>query len=370
MSRARELHRTLAYGPVTIALGSSDAAAAEWLMEVLQPSFAPTVQEADWHVWVSNAQDAYAALRARRPLDAAPRACFALDQEVLSLPAWSTDDGVTVADSERSCFLRITPFQVDVFGDPRTRRWRFTSMWVCQEIAATRLRRTQLDIHAASVEAAGRAILIVGPKGAGKTTLSLHLLRSGRCRMMANDRAFVGRDAVSVVVRGMPTAVKVHQPTLTEFPELRRGLPPVDRPYLHTLDDLTNAIIGDVMPESTEFALSPTQLAHQFRVESLGSAPLGAIVFPHIRTDVTGWAAERLDLKEVSAQVLANLYGGPSARRGSTIFEDVDGGRSFPSRRLADELADAAPGYRLTLGQRACAEPGFSERFLALLQSS
>jgi len=370
LAHARELHRTLAYGPATIALSSRDTAAADWLLEVLQPWFAPTPSAADWHVRLSSSRDAYADLSARRPLDAAPRACFALDQEVVSFPAWPTSDGLTVSDAERSCFLRITPFEVDLTGDPRTRRWRFTSMWVCQEIAATRLRRTQLDVHAAAVEAAGRAILIVGPKGAGKTTLSLHLLRSGRCRMMANDRTFVGRAGTSVVVRGMPTAVKVRPPTLAGFPELRRGLPPVERPYLHTLDELASMVTGDGVPESTEFALSPAQVAHQLRVEPLGTAPLGAIVFPHIRTDVAGWDAERLAPKEVSARILANLYGGSSARFGSTIFEDLDGGRSLPSRRLSDELAEAAPGYRLAMGQHAYAEPSFSERLLETLLPS
>lgn len=364
------MQETLAYGPIAIALTSSDAAALAWLMEVLQPCFAPTVQDADWHLRVSNSRDAYADFCARRPLDAVPRACFALDQEVLSLPAWSTGDDVSVEDAERSCFLRITPFRVDLVGDPSTRRWRFTSMWVCHEIAATRLRRTQLDLHAAAVEAAGQAVLIVGPKGAGKTTLSFHLLRSGRCRMMANDRAFVGPDATSFQVRGIPTTVKVRPPTLAEFPELRRGFPAVDRPYLHTLDELANVVTGDAVPETTEFALSPAQLARQLRVEPVGSAPLGAIVFPHIRTDVVGWAADRLDPKEVASQLRANLYGGPVARRGETIFEHLDGGRSVPSRGLADELAQAIPGYRLTLSPRVYAEPRFGDRLLERLLPS
>jgi hypothetical protein len=354
---------TLAYGAASMELRSGDAAAVEWLVEALEPCFVPTTQEAGWHVRLSNSDEAHAEIEARQRPDATPRACFALDQEVLSFPSWATVDGVVVADAERSCFLRLTPSRVDLFGDPRTRRWRFTSMWVCHEIAATRLRRTQLDVHAASVEADGRGVLIVGPKRAGKTTLSLHLLRSGHWHMMANDRAFVGRDATTVVVRGMPTAVKVRPPTLAEFPELRRGLPPVDRPYLHTLDELAKADVSAAVPETTEFALSPAQLAHQLGVERRGSAPLGAIVFPEVRADTAGWAADRLDPEEIGRLLLGNLYGGPPDRRGSTVFEDLDGGRSFPSRALADELAQAVPGYRVILGQHAYADPRFGEQF-------
>jgi hypothetical protein len=370
-SRGPKPRGTLAYGSVTIALSSGEAAAAAWLVEVLRPCFAPgegaASPLADWHVRVSSSGDAYADWRARSRPEAAPRACFALDQEVLALPAWPTDEGVVVADVERSCFLRVGPGRVDLIGDPGTRRWRFTAMWVCHEIAATRLRRTQLDVHAASVEAAGRAILIVGPKGAGKTTLALHLLRSGPWRMMANDRAFVGRDGGTIVVRGMPTAVKVRPPTLAEFPELRRGLPPVERPYLHTLDELAAAKAGAASPEVVEFALSPAQLAHQLGVERCGAAPLGAIVFPDVRADMAGWRAERLTSDEVGRRLFANLYGGAFAGRGATVFEAVDGGRSAPSPALADALARAVPGYRLGLGRGVYAEPGFAGRLREVL---
>jgi len=371
MSRSPEPRGTLAYGPVTIALSSTEATGAAWLVEVLRPCFAPgegaASPRADWHVRVSSSGDAYADWRARSRPEAAPRACFALDQEVLALPAWPTDEGVVVADAERSCFLRVGPGRVDLVGDPGTRRWRFTAMWVCQEIAATRLRRTQLDVHAASVETTSRGVLIVGPKGAGKTTLSLHLLRSGPWRMMANDRAFVGHDAGAFMVRGMPTAVKVRPPTLAEFPELRRGLPPVERPYLHTLDELATAEAGAASPEGAEFALSPAQLARQLGVERCGAAPLSAIVFPDVRAAMAGWRAERLAPDEVGRRLLANLYGGASAGRAATVFEDVDGGRSAPSRDLAGALARAVPGYRLLLGRGVYAKPGFAERLREVL---
>jgi hypothetical protein len=261
----------------------------------------------------------------------------------------------------------VAPARIDVLGDPRTRRWRFTALWVCQEIAATRLRRTHLDLHAASLEAGGRAVLLVGPKGAGKTTLSLHFLRSGGWRMMANDRAFVGREAAAIVGRGMPTAVKVRPPTLAEFPELRRGLPAVDRPYLHALGELVSARPGDAAPEAVELALSPAQVARQLGVERHGAAPLGAIVFPEVETGGTGWAADRLLPEETGHRLLGNLYGGSPDRRGATVFEDLDGGRAFPRQALADEIARAAPGFRLAMGPRAYAQPGFSERLRDVL---
>src|SRR5262249_1099651 len=115
---------THACGPLVAALVSDDAATADWLVEFLAPSFPPTGRSPEWRVQPSTARGAYTELGKAQPLDAAPRACFALDQRVARLPAWSTREGVTLADAERSCFMSIGHFKIEVVGDPRTRRWR------------------------------------------------------------------------------------------------------------------------------------------------------------------------------------------------------------------------------------------------------
>lgn len=366
----RDARRTLTFGPIAVALDSNDSAAADWLEEFLAPWFTPTPETGEWRVRLLSSRDAYAELSDRRPVDAALRPCFALYQRTLALPAWSAGGRVTVADAERSCFLIASPFEFDVIADPETRRWRFTSMWVCREIASTRLRRTQLEIHAAAVEAAGRAILISGPKGAGKTTLCIHLLRSGHRRLIANDRVFAGGAATSFAVRGVPTAVRIRPATAAQFPELGRGLPRVARPFLHTREELAQAIGGDDRSESAELGLSLAQLARQLHVELAASAPLGAIVFPEIRTDVEGARVERLAPQDVSARIWANLFGEQPGQRPPTLFEDLDGGPSVPSRGLADALSEVAPGYRVVLGRNAYAEPESAARLLEILIAS
>jgi hypothetical protein len=358
---------SLVFGSIAIALDSDDRAAAEWLVEFLDPWFRRGVEDGEVHVTVSSSADAYAELADRRPPDAAPRACFALDQQVVSLPAWPVRDGVALADLKRSCFLVLTPSRIGIFGDPTTRRWRFTLQLVFHEIAATRARRTGLDLHAAAVEAGGRAIVMLGPKRAGKTTLSFHLLRSGSCRWIANDRAFAVNDGTPLTIRGMPTAVRIQPSMLRDFPELRRGLRDVERPYLHAVDEISGAIGAEQLDGSAEFALSPAQVAQQLNVEPLASAPLGAIVFPEIRPDTAGSAVERLEPTEVSAGICANLYGKPSGRQEPTLFEELDGGRGIPPRHLADALSEAAPGYRVILGRDAYAAPDFAARLLETL---
>jgi hypothetical protein len=367
---ARAACQTLAFGPIAITLTSNDSAATEWLVEFLEPWFSPTQQPAEWRVRLLSSRNAYAELNDRRPLDAVQRPCFALDQETVSLPAWPAGDRVTVADAQRSYFLIARPFEFDVVADPGTHRWRFSLMRVLREIAATRLRRTQLEIHAAALEAAGRAILISGPKGAGKTTLSIHLLRSGQCRLVANDRVFAGGAAESFAVRGVPTAVRIRSDAAALFPELRRGLPRVADLHMLNRDERTRAIEDAALPQVADFGLSLTQLAHQLRVEPRASAPLGAIVFPEIRTGVEGWTVERLAPNDVSARIWANLFGEQPGQRGPTLFEDLDGGPSVPSRALADALSRVATGYRVTLGRHAYAEAASSARLLETLLAS
>ena len=362
---SRQTQRTLAYGPTAITLRSDDRAALDWLAEFLGPWFTPSTRSADWQVTLSSAAQRYDAIAARRPADAAPRACFALDQQLVALPAWPESGAIAIADPERSCFLVVEPFRVGLFGDVATRRWRFTLQWVCHEIAATRLRRTALDLHAAAVESDGAAILIVGPKGAGKTTLAFQLLRSGRCRWITNDRAFAGRSASGCDVRGMPTPVKILAPTLRRFPELRRGLRPLERPYLHQLGEILGADRDETdRPAEVEFALSPAQVAHQLHVQAIDAAPLGAIVFPEIRADVAGYALERLDPPVVGAKLWRNLYGTASARSEPTLFEEIEGGLRAPQRELADGLAGSVPGYRIVLGRAADDAPDLIARVL------
>jgi len=361
-----EARRKLGFGPIVIELRSDDAAAAEWLAEFLGPWFGPAAGDADWHATLSTARAAFRALVERRPRDAALRPCFALDQQVISLPAWPERGGVAVADLERSCCLVVEPGRVALHGDPDTRRWRFTLQWVFHELSATRLRRTALDLHAAAVATGGRAIAIVGPKGAGKTTLSFHLLRSGRCRWIANDRAFAEPSARGIELRGMPTPVKILAPTLERFPELGRGLRPFDRPYLDALAEVLAEDSTSVIAPPRELALSPAQVAHQLHVDRLAAAPLAAIVFPEIRSDVDAFAIEPLDPKQVASRLWANLYGKPSGRSEPTVFEDLAGGLHPPRRRLADEAARSAPGYRVVLGRNARSE--LATRLLDLVE--
>jgi hypothetical protein len=349
-------------GPVVVGLDGDDQAAVQWLIEVVHPWFPLTDEAPDVRVTVSTAPGAYAAIP--RPAGAKLRPCFALDRKLVAFPSWPVADGIALDDAERGCVLVVSPAQIALVGDPSTRRWRFTLQLVLIEIAATLARRTALDLHAAAVARGGRAIAIAGPKRAGKTTLSLHLLRSGLCRWIANDRAFAARENGALVVRGVPAAVKIQPETVVAFPELRHGLASRERPYLQSVAEVCEARGGDARDAAEELALSPAQLACQLGLEPLAAAPLGTVVFPEIVTDAVGFVLERLDPPAAAERLWQNLYGYTSGARKPTIFEQCHGGRSEPSRELARAVAESAAAFRVGLGRDAYQTPDFARRLL------
>jgi hypothetical protein len=74
-------------------------------------------------------------------------------------------------------------------------------------------------IHAASLRRDGRRILLVGPKGGGKTTLTLHLIRAGYA-IEGDENVFVTSDGV--VAR--PRALRVKESAASFMPHLAEAL--------------------------------------------------------------------------------------------------------------------------------------------------
>jgi hypothetical protein len=70
-----------------------------------------------------------------------------------------------------------------------------------------------LLLHAAAGAVAHRVVVLAGPTAAGKTTLLLHLLRSGVARYVANNRVRVSLGEDPPRARGMPTIVTIRPRT-------------------------------------------------------------------------------------------------------------------------------------------------------------
>ena len=71
--------------------------------------------------------------------------------------------------------------------------------------------------HSASVEDNDGAIIIVGPKRSGKTTLFMDLIRLIGCKPLAFDKCHLTKEKGNVTVWGMPTRLRVLAGTLSKY---------------------------------------------------------------------------------------------------------------------------------------------------------
>ena len=81
-------------------------------------------------------------------------------------------------------------------------------------------RRGWYSLHAAGFSENGRAILIPGTSGVGKSTLSVALLRAN-FDYLSDDMVFLGSRPDGVVARGLVEDVDVSDQTIRFFPELQ-----------------------------------------------------------------------------------------------------------------------------------------------------
>jgi len=362
---------TLACGAVSITLRTLDTASADWLREFLHPWFVPSAGSPGLEVMLDLAPTSEALAGSCDPKDSRPRGCFVFDQGVLSLPSWSTPQGICLHDAERRCWLTLSASRIRLRADRRTRRWRMTLLWTFCEFAANALRNTCLDLHAAAVASQAGAVAICGPKGSAKTTLILHLLRSGRCRLIANDRVFVDAGRKDFACRGLPTAVKIRPETLATCPALPRNLSAVQRPYLYSLKELRSVPPWDAQDAPADFfALSPAQFTGALGACAVPVASLCALLFPQLDSTCPGWALEKLAPDSVRSELWRNPYGQPFAERPSTIFEELGGRAPASSPDWAAAVAASIPGYRLRLGPDAYAQPDFAARLLQAVSAA
>jgi hypothetical protein len=357
---------SLEFADVVVEIVSSDPAALDWLAEFLDPWWQPSRQAADWQVRVAVSANRYRAAVRDRLHHAAERGCFLFDQQVFPLPAWDAEGRTTVEDAERSLYFTVTEGEVDVVADPSTNRWRFPLVWILTEVAAVRLRRRCLDLHAAAVVGSSGVIVIAGPKLSGKTTLALHLLAGG-ARWVGNDRVLLDGIGGEARLRGVPSAVKIRPDTAVRFPELGE-VAGVDRPYLLSEAELTAAELAAARSACTaadvDLALTPAQVATRFGVDRVAEAPLGAFVFPQVRADVRGWDVQPLSTDEVVAVLVGSLFGGRRQPNRATLFEALAGGAHTPTAEQIEAAARAAPGYRILLGPDAYDDDDLAEWIL------
>ena len=171
-------------------------------------------------------------------------------------------------------------------------------------------------VHSAGVSKAGRAVLIPGFSGAGKTTTCIALLRHGY-DFLSDDRIIVSTaNGVTPRVFSVPEPIDVTDQTIAFFPELNSASCFTDHYNLskksfHMADIYSSAILDETLP--------------------------GAILFPHI----TSQAASRLE--KISKDEAFRLF----LPHSLLVFDKQTARRNFDTLY---ELLVASQTYRLHLG--------------------
>ena len=348
----------LAGGP-SIGVEPSGSDAAAWLREFFGPALAPADGPPEWMLRINQSDAALGRTRGQIPADAELLPCFASDRHLLELRTHRTASATLVDDSRRRCAMRLSPPTLEIVVEEGTSRWRIVPAFVVNELTAARLRHSDLEMHAAGVEVDGAGVAIIGPKRAGKTTLSMGLLLSGLCRYVCNDQAFARVGPDGPVLWGVPTGVTMPLILTHLLPQLELDGQWVDRPYLYTLDELANGS-GSPRPEDVELWLGPHQLASRLGVERAGSAPLKALLFPRFAADAVSWSVGPISRADVPGLLMSNVYGDAVRPREATIFEALEGGVADPPVGVAHELAATVPAFSLEFGPRAWSSDGFA----------
>lgn len=227
-------------------------------------------------------------------------------------------------------------------------------------------------LHASAVALDGRVILVVGPKGAGKSTTAMVMAAGRRWELLANDRVFV-RPCPSggVDVLPWPSAAAVGIGLLDAlgwYDVARERLNAGE--FLHPTQDqrVTDALLaGDRTPQwdgkrELKAQVFPDQFPDWFGVKMATSGRAAVLLFPRIMPGA-------IPAVEDDGRRLADsdFMRGKTEDRYPDVFDlvRVDGGGTIEARRaVADRLA-VLPHRSVVLGHDLKANADFLARLVA-----
>jgi hypothetical protein len=174
------------------------------------------------------------------------------DRRATGLPYEVTQDqGILIADFHRVGVLEIDGKQGHAKGyliNPEQLPATLVEYLFHLALIELLRRRGLYTIHATALEHNGRAILIPGNSGRGKTTSFISLLRSG-FRYLSDDHPLLQDSGTHVEVLPFPIKINVTDATVQFFPELKSASeqvlhPGVPKRFFYA-EDLYPTAVGD-----------------------------------------------------------------------------------------------------------------------------
>lgn len=142
-------------------------------------------------------------------------------------------------------------------------------------------------VHAGCADIPGAGpVLLIGPRGAGKTTTLLHLLAADPpATFVANSEVLLARTATGVVARGTPLSIALRQPTLDRFPSLATPAPRWAATPLQWEHPP-----GQIPTATNRLLVPPAELAAAFGATVAAEArPLAVVVVNHQGETTSAW---------------------------------------------------------------------------------
>ena len=310
---------------VTVGVSSPTDGDAAWLAEFLGPAFRQGNHAADAHYDVDAIVDAHRfdALLAGKPDGVLSGAvAFVLDQRTLTTSSWRDPrSGLPVFfdAAHHTIYLRQTGSPgVTVVARTGGRLFRGAVMRIVREVAMTRAwTANSLVLHASAFATEQGAVVVAGPKRAGKTSLLLHALHAPGVSFIANDRVVLAGDGHGFSADGMPSIASLRHSTLAIFPGLSDTL--ATRGYRAHLT--CAECEGSVAARGeSDGSTSPAQLCRAVGVPMSASAPATAILLPHVDLSSPGFDIRPLSRTEADARFEAVRFASASRGRTSEIF--------------------------------------------------
>lgn len=405
--------RTFHYAALSLSAEAADAAALDWLGEFLAPAYTAAAAHdvaAAWTVRLAVDPPDYARCTARRRGGEA--VAFLLDSGPARLPLHDADGpGLLAHDAELGVCYRLEGAgagaggQVLVLAGSDRARVRSALMRPLRELGMDAARqRGGLLLHAAACALHGRAVLIAGPKQAGKTSLLTYLLSVGRqagegpgdgagAALLGNDRVLIEATGAGPRAYGVPTVVSIRRGTLALFPALWQQVQQA-RFRLHaTLAECADATAppARLWPDG-RLGLTAAQYCAACSCGAAAFASAALLLFPRRTGAPGGLRLQRLgraeSLRRIGACRLgattAEVAAGPADRpdKGvgdglgdrpeagirSALFQALEPGAPAPAPAAAARALSSLPAYDCALGNDAFADAGAAESLLRLLE--
>lgn len=194
--------------------------------------------------------------------------------------------------------------------------------------------------HAAGVDVAGAGVMVCGPRGSGKTTITAALLRCTGAALLSNDRLITHRGDHVVAV---PLPVPTGRGTIEAFPELRRS------------EALELGRMPAEFGSTVKHAFTARQFAQAFRANLVSPSVLRLVVIPQL-TDTRDPARARQLYTAQARQLIAESCFTPRdefwVRPWLTPRQTADDLLRDQARTAIDHITATVPCVKVSFGVR------------------